>query len=184
MEDWDPFYQTCLLSYLMAMENPNKQILFSGRLGSRRFIRADDFATILLWRSQPSTYLFTKSGKLPKKAEHFAWSINRVASIEEEPYFAYLIDEEMVAVTRLEKLVENTTTYEIGILVKGEMRKQGIASQCILDSIEFASNFKNLKSLVAWIHKENFASIKLFERCGFKYSNVKSKNFLQYFLKL
>lgn len=162
----------------MAMESFQSIFQLNGKNGIRRSVTMDDSSLIYLWRSEPDTYIYTKSRSVSSQEVHKAWTQDRLESLSKEPYFAYEISEHLSAVTRLE--ISDSDNYEISILVAPNWRGLGLASFCISDSVNFG--FKNLgaKAILANVHNKNLASINLFKKCGFKLTGLNNTTFLKF----
>jgi len=164
----------------MAMESFQSIFQLNGKNGIRRSVTMDDSLLIYLWRSEPDTYIYTKSRSVPSQEVHTAWTQDRLESLSKEPYFAYEISDHLSAVTRLEILDSDSDNYEISILVAPNWRGLGLASFCISDSINFASKNLGAKTILANIHNKNLASINLFKKCGFKLTELNETAFLKF----
>ncbi len=64
--------------------------------------------------------------------------------------------------------IDNTTKQEIGYLIGKDYQEQGYAYEACEATIEYARTMLNLDELFACIHRDNFKSIALVEKLGFR----------------
>lgn len=72
----------------------------------------------------------------------------------------------------------------LGILIANiQDRKKGYASECLSDHLTQIIDYFNLSEVYALVFRDNIASVRLFEKCGFtiqKTTNYKNKSALVY----
>ena len=60
------------------------------------------------------------------------------------------------------------------------VRRLGIATFCILDTVKFGLECEGIGTISAWIHVNNITSEMLFMKCGFKNSNTRNGSFQKF----
>ncbi|MFN3405452.1 MAG: GNAT family N-acetyltransferase [Cytophagaceae bacterium] len=73
------------------------------------------------------------------------------------------------------KLSEEGTNTEVSYFISSRFQNQGIVSLALKQSITLISE-KNLNSITANISRDNPASIRIIEKCGFKYAGSFTSN--------
>lgn len=121
-----------------------------------------ELALILSWRSNPTIYkLFFEQSAPLYWEDHLKFWIQKT---NREDYFILHFKRPIghIAISRLD-----SEFPEISILI-GEttLWGKGLASKILSEFINIYSN-KGLKNYSAVISKDNLASIKVFEKCGF-----------------
>lgn len=164
----------------MNMDPLHRDFKLNGNLGIRRTVCESDFLNILNWRSDSDTYPYTKSSRIPTKDEHFVWSTNRLKMSPEQPYFGYEIDHKLISITRLDRVGIEASELEISVLVNPNVRRLGIATFCIKDTVKFGLEREGIGTISAWIHVNNITSEMLFMKCGFKNSNTRNGSFQKF----
>lgn len=109
--------------------------------------------------------------------EHKSWLRNRLKTLDELPFLAYLSEDELVAFARLEKYKDG---YAISILVNPTRRGHGIGTYVVNDFKLKLNQICFDNPLYAVIHKENLASIRLFQRCGYQFYGFIDGNFYEF----
>lgn len=142
----------------------------------RRPVSLSDSDEILRWRNDPSTIITTRVGEPIQKNDHNIWTSERIKRHNDEPYFAYLIGEVLVAIVRLDSVVEG---FEFSILVSPEWRGKKIATRVMVDILDFTFANYPEKKIIAWVKNSNKRSMNLFRNRGF-HLTLKQKEFTKF----
>ena len=131
-----------------------------------RGIDETDARIIAGWRGDPNVYCFFKSPHRITLEEHLDWYHN-----------IYLIDENRIDWMCFEKNSRKETGVfgicrkgkktEINYLLSPESQHKGYAEEAVRKIMEYAGALWEGNTIVAEIHKNNSASIKLIEKIGF-----------------
>ena len=136
----------------------------------------DDLINVFEWRNDPQTRIMSFENNEVSLDTHTRWY--KKALVSEDCYiYIGLEDEEKIGVCRFD-LSPHSQSCMISINFNPMFRGKGFAKSLLTSSI---TEFRKLHSLPisARIKKNNSASIKLFENCGF-ISSPASDDCLQY----
>jgi UDP-2,4-diacetamido-2,4,6-trideoxy-beta-L-altropyranose hydrolase len=120
-----------------------------------------DAALMLTWQSTPGIRAYSRNPAVPTPVEHAQWMLNKLA----DPgciFQVILHDGRPVGVLRLDLLADGG--YEISILVAAEAQNKNIGGA----ALEVAKRLLADAIIHATIHPDNFASIRMFERAGYR----------------
>lgn len=102
--------------------------------------------------------------------QHYAWYKEAFKSNDHKIYIIYNKKDKFIGQIRYEISTENA---RIGIYLIEEVRGKGVAEGALEKSIKLLTNEnKRLENIIANIMDENEKSIRLFKKCGFKYSET------------
>lgn len=136
-----------------------------------RFLQSTDLDNLLkienderYWHLSETTEPFTKK-ELSDYIKNADADINEFNQLR----FVIDVDNQFSGLIDLYEYDSNQSKAGVGIILFEEFQKKGIAQQ----SLDLLKNFcvkeLDLNSLFARIEIDNLKSIKLFEKCGFKY---------------
>jgi UDP-2,4-diacetamido-2,4,6-trideoxy-beta-L-altropyranose hydrolase len=132
-----------------------------GRPVQLRLATMADAPLMLAWQSTPGIRTYSRNPDPPKPAEHIRWMRNKLA----DPrciFHVILHDERPIGVLRLDWQTDGA--YEISILVAAEAQDKNIGGT----ALEIAKRLLPNAVIRAVIHAENAASIRVFERAGYR----------------
>jgi len=132
-----------------------------GRPVQLRLATMADAGLMLKWQSTPGIRTYSRNPEVPEPAEHTRWMQNKLA----DPHCIFhviLHGECPVGVLRLDWPTDGA--YEISILVAAEAQDKNIGGA----ALELAKRLMPDAVIRAVIHAENAASIRMFERAGYR----------------
>lgn len=140
--------------------------LFNPEIGIRA-VEWEDSEILLSWANDEDTRKFSFQSEKIERAEHEAW-LRRKMEDSNAHLFLCTVRQKPAAFVRFDKSGDN---WIIGINTAPEYRNQKLADQFIRKGLEMV---KNGVSVLAYIKSENPASIRVFEKAGFLYSEETS----------
>ncbi len=132
-----------------------------GRPVQLRLATMADASLMLAWQSTPGIRAYSRNPDAPEPAEHMQWMRNKLA----DPrciFHVILHDGNPVGVLRLDR--QAAGAYEISILVAAEAHGKNIGGA----ALELAKRLLPDAVIRAAIHSDNLASIRMFERAGYR----------------
>ena len=133
---------------------------------TQRTATLDDADTLLTWRNHPSTRKFSQQPKEILSDEHMYWLTARLKKVHLEPFYLFIGDCGAIGMSRLD--FEATHKYEISILVDPNQQGRGVGTKILTWTGEsFYDQYPNF-AIIAYVHRSNFVSQKLFLRAGFE----------------
>lgn len=146
-----------------------------------REILDKDANLIVSWRSDPKNYKFFR---LPHKLtleEHEKWYSEKYLSNENQIQFIAIEDISQSAIGVFGvRLWNNTKKYvEVSYLLDNEAQGKGYAQEAVWGLMKFTIEKWNVTSMIAVIHKENKASIRMIQKLEFQLIEEKDE-FLLY----
>ncbi len=132
-----------------------------GRPVQLRLATMADEALMLKWQSTPGIRAYSRNPEAPEPAEHARWMQNKLA----DPcciFHVILHGGRSVGVLRLDRQADGA--YEISILVAAEAHGKNIGGA----ALELAKRLLPDAVIRAVIHADNAASIRMFERAGYR----------------
>lgn len=136
-------------------------------------LREEHALTSYKWRNNPKIWLLT--GGRPDRhitAEmELEWIKKAIANPEQKRY-AILADGVYVGNVQLTDITSNSAQFHIFI---GETSYWGMGIATAATSLMLDLAFKkfHLEQVYLWVNKKNTAAIKVYEKCGFEFSNAK-----------
>lgn len=79
---------------------------------------------------------------------------------------------ETVGIVDLTNFDPKNNRAEVGIAVRRKWRQQGIGTVMLQQLIDYATSVLHLHQIYAFVSKDNTASMRLFEECGFTVSGT------------
>tara|TARA_B100000424_G_scaffold271264_1_gene273260 strand:- start:1631 stop:2101 length:471 start_codon:yes stop_codon:yes gene_type:complete len=114
-------------------------------------------------------------GERIKLSDHLLWFKNEF-KIERSFFYIANLEKNKVGYLRFSMAEKKFPVISYGI--KEEFKKNGYGSILLKEaSAKFFKSNKNIFKVIAWVHKKNIASLKSFERAGFKYTKKDYKYF-------
>lgn len=132
-----------------------------GRPVQLRLATMADAALMLVWQSTPGIRAYSRNPDAPTPVEHTRWMQNKLA----DPrciFHVILHDGRPVGILRLDRQADGG--YEISILVAAQAHGKNIGGA----ALELAKRLLPDAVIHAAIHPDNLASIRMFERAGFR----------------
>ncbi|MEO8899526.1 MAG: GNAT family N-acetyltransferase [Candidatus Dormibacter sp.] len=139
-----------------------------------RHAREDDADRVMEWRNDGDAVRFSVTGRPVSEVEHRKWFRALLADRRVRLWIA--VDAgKAVGQVRLD-VTEGTGT--VSIAVAKEHRGRGIAVSMLLTLIEAVAGEDDLRRLKALTHPDNAASLRTFERAGFRRVGAPEGGFL------
>lgn len=145
-------------------------------------LKKADFSDIeFLWylRNQPEVFKFFKNPRETQWQEHINWIMPVIFGKTNKELFVALFDKKPVGQIRLDW--QENKNAEVSISLLKEFQGRGLGAKLLGQGIKSAKK-KKAKALFAEIHPQNAASVRLFEKSGFKFQEEKD-GFLIYLLQ-
>ncbi len=136
-----------------------------------RKVTPEDEVLIYNWANDPLVRKQSFHSAKISFLEHAKWFKKKLASKSTRFYIAEF-DNTPAALIRMDDIPNNTV---IGILLDKSFRGFGLSSRVLKDTTTIYFN-EFLEPITAYIKKSNIASIKAFEKSGFKYVRIKMIN--------
>jgi len=126
-----------------------------------RLLEAEDESMLLGWQQAEGVRRIFRTTESPEAATHHAWMLHRMQDLDS---LSTIINYEgrSAGLLRLDPGPEGK--IEVAILIAPEFWGRGIAS----NALRLAREVRPHKELWAQIHPDNMASVRVFERAGFK----------------
>ena len=116
------------------------------------------------------------------KEELVNYIANAKQDISVSKQFRFVIDLEKTPIGFIDLFDYTANSTAVGVIIAKNYRRRGFAKEALKLLSIYSFETLNLKRLDCNIKKDNLASIKLFNSCGF--ALVREKKELQYFVKL
>lgn len=121
-----------------------------------------DAGPLYVWRHDPITVKWSLNPP-PTWDEHLRWANGVISHTQETPLvFIGLLFNNIPIVC-----ISKNGDKSINIMTNPHFREKGFATE----AIKYMQKYVTEKKLYAVIKKDNEASLRLFAKCGFKYSN-------------
>jgi len=134
----------------------------------------DDAARLLEWRNDPDVVRFSLTGRPVLAIDHDAWLVARLA----RPNVRLWIAEEAgepVGQVRVDLEQEIGT---VSIAVAPAHRGRGVGTSMLRALLVALEGDAGVRTLLAVVHLENAASLRAFERAGFRDTGRRRRDFL------
>lgn len=142
-----------------------------------RPVQLSDIQKIWEIRNEPASLAVTASSEIIPLPKHTAWFENKYFKQQDSFCFVGEIDENVIGYSRFDI---NGNHYVNSIAVSSSMHGKGMGTFLLKQSIE---QLKSPLPIHAEVRKYNLASIKMFERVGFKKISEDEKNIYYQLLK-
>lgn len=147
-------------------------------------LKKADFSDIeFLWylRNQPDVYKYAHQNRPVSWKEHINWIFPVILRIDNKELF--VVRNQQIPIGQIRFDYNNQKEAIVTISILKEFRGKGFAVKSLKMAIREIKRQKNVKRLIAEIHKGNLVSIKFFEKLNFKFQKRKG-NYLNYTLNL
>lgn len=132
-----------------------------------RDVSLSDMGQILSWRNTDACVRYSKSNSTISKSQHKDWFRDRILRNSHEPYLIFSLNNEDIGTVRFDSVESDPKIFITSIILNPEFYGRGCGSKILSISLNhMIQNFPKT-NLVAEIHKENIASIKIFSQNGF-----------------
>ncbi|MFH0739973.1 MAG: GNAT family N-acetyltransferase [bacterium] len=131
-------------------------------------LKKADFTDIeFLWylRNIPEYYRYYKQPRPVEWEEHINWIMPILLGTENRDLFIIVVDDTNAGQLRIDYTVN---TAEISISLVDHFRGKNIGFLALEKAIEKAKKEKNIDTFRAYVHQDNIASQKLFEKLGYQ----------------
>ncbi len=126
-----------------------------------------DSLLLLEWRNLPDVRKYSRDTREISLEEHTTWFSEKTdPSQSGSAIYIFSNNFEPVGMSRLDKI--SIFEAQISIIVAPEHRRSGVGFFMLQKTILLGVESESLKIFNAYIHLENFASKKLFGKCGFR----------------
>ena len=134
-----------------------------------RDVEDQDCQDIYDWRTHPLVCQNSFNSAAFSYADHEAWFQRKRQSPETTIYIAFC-DDQKVGVVRFE---DEKQSVNVSVMLNPQFIGQGLGGKLIELGVKRLKEQKqSQKPIIAEIKEDNFASIKAFEKAGFKKSHV------------
>lgn len=131
---------------------------------------SDDAENVWRWRNDGVSTEFYLSQKKTKFIDHLVWFESALASPERDLLIVE-IGRASAAHVRFDRCLENKGAAEVSIYLNPDFRGRGLGAPILIAACNFAFA-KGLSLILAKVHIENTASLKIFTRAGFKQLSI------------
>jgi RimJ/RimL family protein N-acetyltransferase len=129
---------------------------------------ASDSALILGWRNSADARKFSKSQKIISPREHDEWIIDRIARISEAPFWIITCNALPIGYVRFDLNSSIAINFEVSIYLSLDFRFSGLGKHSLALALNNLIRDFPGSSVVAKVHNQNAASIKLFKNANFQ----------------
>lgn len=143
-----------------------------------RKANSSDIEFLRYLRNRPDVYKYFKKARPVSWKEHVDWIMPIILGISNKELFIIRNLKNPIGQIRFDYI--NQREAEISISILKEFRGKNIAIKALSLALK---KQKKAKEIIAEINKDNIASIKLFERLGFKIKTKKG-TWLKYILEI
>lgn len=140
----------------------------------------DDAETIRSWRNDSNVIKYQRNSTEIELDDHMEWFNSRIKRLRIEPFDAFLKDDQLLGFVRID--LHDTREWFISIILSPTSRGKGYGSQILYMFLQSLDTVQNVATIYAEIHKSNYPSIRIFEKCGFEYDGEIDNFFLRYAL--
>jgi RimJ/RimL family protein N-acetyltransferase len=136
-----------------------------------REVSLSDMGQILSWRNADACVRYSKSNSAISKSQHKDWFWDRILRNSREPYFIFTLNNQGIGTVRFDSVESDPKVFTTSIIMNPEFYGRGCGSKILSLAVNhIIQNFPET-NLVAEIHEENVASIKIFLRNHFNLIN-------------
>ncbi len=121
-----------------------------------------------LWylRNQPDVYRYARQNRTVKWEEHIKWIIPILLGIV--PKSLFIIQKKSLPIGQIRFDCQKNGSAEISIAVLKEFRGGGVGTKSFKKAIKLFEKEREVKDIIAKVHKNNIPSQKFFEKLSFK----------------
>jgi hypothetical protein len=132
-----------------------------------RDVSLSDMGQILSWRNTDACVRYSKSNSAISKSQHKDWFGDRILRNSSEPYFIFTLNNQDIGTVRFDSVDSNPKIFITSIIMNPEFYGRGCGSKILSLAVNhIIQNFPKI-NLIAEIHEENIASVKIFLRNNF-----------------
>jgi len=136
-----------------------------------RDVSLSDMGQILSWRNADACVRYSKSNSAISKSQHNDWFGDRILRNSREPYLIFTMNNQDIGTVRFDSVESNPKIFITSIIMNPEFYGRGCGSKVLSLAVNhIIQNFSKI-NLIAEIHEENIASIKVFLRNHFNLIN-------------
>ena len=150
----------------------------------KRAVSFQDSDLILEWRNSVDARHASQKPQKISQYEHEVWIRSRISRIPDEPFWIMSLAEKYVGYIRLDHFGESRDTFTVSIFVVPEFQNIGIGNRMLLMALGSAATDYPHSHFRAIIKKDNFGSINLFKKLGFKHQKELDSEFTEYRLSV
>lgn len=137
---------------------------------------AQDADRLFAWRNDPVTQAASRSTAPVPREDHDRWmQFNVLNGYPQHLVMMADTENDSVGVVRFDSVRNDVMAFDVSITVAPQHRGKGLAFDVLREACSYMEDF----TINAEIRKENTASRRLFERCGFEEID-RSGGFLNY----
>jgi RimJ/RimL family protein N-acetyltransferase len=129
----------------------------------------EDAAMLLAWRNSEGARRFSRNSDEIDLSSHKTWLGQKLSDSRTEPFWIILSGENCAGYVRFDISKVFLDTFDVSILIASEYRGLGIAGEALCLAVQRIRHKFETFSINAHIHADNFISINLFEKSGFKF---------------
>ena len=129
----------------------------------------EDAAMLLAWRNSEDVRRFSRDSDEIDPNGHKIWLRQKLSDSRTEPFWIILSSENCAGYVRFDLSKVSLEALFVSILVAPEYRGSGVAGEALRLAVQRIRQEYEAFSIFANIHIDNFISINLFEKSGFKF---------------
>ena len=129
-----------------------------------------------LWqlRNQADIYRYSRNPNTVAWPEHIKWAVPVISGLANKSLYVIRFKGARAGQIRFDFDELDTQTVEISISIYKKFHGQGIGTKALKRGISILKRKAKIKQLIAEAHKDNAASIRLFEKLDFKLKSKKN----------
>lgn len=132
-----------------------------------RDVSLSDMGQILSWRNSEACVKYSKSNSAISASRHRDWFEGRILRISHEPYYIFALNNQNIGTVRFDYDESNSKTFVTSIIMNPELFGRGYGLKILSLALSYiVIDFPEM-DLIAEIHDQNVASIKIFLRNHF-----------------
>ena len=146
----------------------------------KRSVTLNDSNLILEWRNSGDARRNSQRPEKISQGEHESWLSSRILRVPYEPFWIMSLGEKNLGYVRLDHFNSNQDVFTTSIFVVPECRSIGIGNRMLINALNSAVLSHPHSFFRAVVKKDNYGSISLFQRLGFKYQAEIDSEFIEY----
>jgi UDP-2,4-diacetamido-2,4,6-trideoxy-beta-L-altropyranose hydrolase len=140
-----------------------------------RRVRSDDAELMREWRNDHDAVRFSVTGRPVTPDEHAAWFARQV----DDPARLFWIAEQMGRPAGQVRVDVTGSEGTVSIAVAPEQRRRGIGTSILQAMLSEIVHHPEVRTLTALAHSDNVASVRAFERAGFRHVGQAERKFVR-----
>ena len=170
------------------MKHTGTQVLTTERLILRRYEMTDADFVFTNWASDPVAARFWSWEPHRDIGTTRYWLRQWIAAYEKPDYYLWCItakeDSQAIGYIYLDSIDESERSASVHYLLGSAYWNQGLMTEACMRVVEFAFEEPGFEIIRSYYHKENPASGRVLQKCGFKcFKSAKSGEYCHYLLK-